>query len=137
MAIRRRTIRQMSPVARKLARFVNEFQSITRRLKYLLSDIQDLEFVVKVQSFKQKEEDDVFPQDPRGLDTENLSSGEKRQGRHDQVGKPGNRRGTAARGRPRRPRNKRKRLSKEKRNHDDTEIGEKIEEKGVRQNDPV
>ena len=112
MAIRRRTIRQMSPVARKLARFVNEFQSTTRRLKYLLSDIQDLEFVVKAQSFKPKEEDDVFPQDPRGLDPENLSSGEKRQSRHDQVGQPGNRRGPATRRRTKRPRNKRKKFKK-------------------------
>ena|SRR5947208_11860551 len=125
MAIRRRTIRQMSPVARKLARFVNEFQSTTRRLKYLLSDIQDLEFVVKAQSFKQKEEDDVFPQDPRGLDPENLSSGEKRQTRHDQVGKSGNRRGAAAKHRARRPRNKRQKLSKKKRSHDDGKLEKK------------
>src|SRR5207244_12096340 len=97
MAIRRRTIRQMSPVARKLARFVNEFQSTTRRLKYLLSDIQDLEFIVKAQSFKPKETDDVFPQDPRGFDPEDLSSSEKRQSRNDQVGQSGNRRGSATR----------------------------------------
>ena len=112
MAIRRRTIRQMSPVARKLARFVNEFQSTTRRLKYLLSDIQDLEFIVKGQMLYEKEMKDVQPKDSGGFDPEDLSGGQKRQSRHDQVGQPGNRRGSATRDRRKRPRNKRKKFQK-------------------------
>jgi|SRR5437667_6004258 len=112
MAIRRRTIRQMSPVARKLARFVNEFQSTTRRLKYLLSDIQDLEFIAKGQMLYEKEMKDVQPENSRGLDPKDLPSGEKRQSRHDQVGQPGNRRGSATRRRTKRPRDKRKKFKK-------------------------
>lgn len=43
MALRKRTLRQMSPVARKVARLIGEQESIARRLKNLLSEIQQIE----------------------------------------------------------------------------------------------
>jgi hypothetical protein len=46
--MRKKTIRRMPPVSRKLAKLVNEFQSSTRRLKYLLSEIQDIELGLKI-----------------------------------------------------------------------------------------
>ncbi len=111
MAIRKRTLRKMSPVARKLARFVNEFQSTTRRLKYLLWDIHGLELDLEAYRFAEKEKANVQPKDTGGFDSEDLSSNEGRQSRHDRVGKPGNRRGVAE-GRKQRPRSKRKTFKK-------------------------
>jgi hypothetical protein len=112
MALRKRTIRKMSPVARKLARLINEFQSTARRLKYLLSDIQDLEYAVTAFTLERKEVVDVQPEDTGGSHTEDLSRRKKRQSRDDQVGKPGNRRGSAAGVGRNRPRNKRKKFEK-------------------------
>jgi len=102
----------MSPVARKLARLVNEFQSATRRLKYLLTEVQDAEFALRAFALERKEVTDVQPEDTGGSHPEGLSSGKKRKSRHDQVGQPGNRRSAATRGRIKRPRNKRKKFEK-------------------------
>lgn len=55
MAMRKRTIRQMSPVARKLAKLINELQSTARRLRHLLLEIQELEYAVRVQTLYGKE----------------------------------------------------------------------------------
>ena len=113
MAIRKRTIRQMSPVARKLAKLVNEFQSTTRRLRHLLLDIQEIEYAAKVLSIERKEEIHVQPTDSRGFDPEDLSSRERSGSRHDEVGKPGHRRSTVRAGSKRRQRNKRWKQRKE------------------------
>lgn len=43
MAYRKRTLRSMSPVARKLARLIGELDSISRRTKNLIEEIQLLE----------------------------------------------------------------------------------------------
>ncbi len=43
MAMRKKTLRTMSQVARKVARLVGEAGSIERRLKNLLYEIQSLE----------------------------------------------------------------------------------------------
>lgn len=43
MAYRKSTLRQMSPVARKVAKLIGEAQSVSRRLKLLLPEIQELE----------------------------------------------------------------------------------------------
>lgn len=40
---RKKTLRNMSPVTRKLARLIGEATSVARRLKTLLPEIQDLE----------------------------------------------------------------------------------------------
>jgi len=43
MAYRKKTLRTMSPTARKVARLAGESESVARRLKNLLPDIQRLE----------------------------------------------------------------------------------------------
>ena len=43
MAYRKKTLRSMSPVARQVARLIGEQDSIVRRFKNLLSEIQRLE----------------------------------------------------------------------------------------------
>ncbi len=43
MAYRKSTLRQMSPVTRKVAKLIGEAQSVSRRLKLLLPEIQELE----------------------------------------------------------------------------------------------
>jgi hypothetical protein len=105
----------MSPVARKLAKLANESQSTMRKLKYLIGDVQELEWALKANSLKGLNEEDVFnvqPEDTGGSHPKDLSNGKKRQSRHDEVGQSGNRRGSATRHRTRRPRNKRKKFEK-------------------------
>lgn len=41
--MRRKTLRKMSPVARKLAKMVNEVKSLERRLKNLIAVVESLE----------------------------------------------------------------------------------------------
>jgi len=43
MAYRKKTLRSMSPTTRKLARLIGEAESVARRLKNLVSEIQRLE----------------------------------------------------------------------------------------------
>ena len=43
MAFRKKTLRTMSPTARKVARLVGELDSISRRLKNLMPDLQRLD----------------------------------------------------------------------------------------------
>ena len=43
MAYRKRTLRTMSPTARKVARLVGELESVSKRLKNLIPDLQRLE----------------------------------------------------------------------------------------------
>ena len=43
MALRKKTLRRMSPVARKLARLIGELDSVSRRAKNLLAEVQRLE----------------------------------------------------------------------------------------------
>ena len=43
MAYRRRTLRRMSPTARKIARLTGELDSVSRRLKNLIPDLQRLD----------------------------------------------------------------------------------------------
>ena len=115
MAIRKRTIRRMSPVARKLAKLANEAQSTMRKLKYLIGEVQELEWAVKAKSFKGSNEEDVFdvqPEDPRGSNTQNLPRGKKGRRADDKVGKPSNRGGSARGVRKNRPRSKRKKFEK-------------------------
>jgi len=43
MAFRRKTLRKMSPTARKVARLAGELDSVSRRLKNLIPDLQRLD----------------------------------------------------------------------------------------------
>jgi len=43
MAYRKKTIRRMSPTTRKVARLIGELESVARRFKNLVPDIQHLE----------------------------------------------------------------------------------------------
>jgi len=43
MAYRKKTLRQMSPTARKIARLAGELESVARRLKNLIPDLQRLD----------------------------------------------------------------------------------------------
>lgn len=43
MAYRKKTIRRMSPTTRKVARLIGELDSVARRFKNLIPDIQRLE----------------------------------------------------------------------------------------------
>lgn len=43
MAYRKKTLRSMSPTARKVARLIGELDSISRRLKNLIPDLQRLD----------------------------------------------------------------------------------------------
>ena len=44
MAFRKRTLRTMSPTARKVARLAGEAESVARRLKNLIPELQQLDF---------------------------------------------------------------------------------------------
>jgi len=44
MAYRKKTLRTMSPVARKVARLIGELGSVERRFKNILEEIKQLEF---------------------------------------------------------------------------------------------
>jgi len=43
MAYRKKTLRTMSPTARKVARLIGELDSVSRRLKNLIPDLQRLD----------------------------------------------------------------------------------------------
>ena len=43
MPMRKKTLRRMSPQARKLAKLIGDLESVTRRLKNYLADVQELE----------------------------------------------------------------------------------------------
>ena len=43
MAYRKKTLRSMSPVTRKVARLIGELDSISRRLKNIIPELQRLE----------------------------------------------------------------------------------------------
>lgn len=43
MAYRKRTLRSMSPTTRKVARLIGELESVTRRAKNIIPDLQRLE----------------------------------------------------------------------------------------------
>jgi len=65
-----------------------------------------------VKLIQRKEAFYVQPEDTGGSHPKDLSRGERRKGRHDQVGQPGNRKGSANGRRTNRPRNKRKKFQK-------------------------
>jgi hypothetical protein len=44
MAYRKKTLRVMSPTARKVARLIGELDSVSRRLKHLIPELQELDF---------------------------------------------------------------------------------------------
>lgn len=47
MALRKKTLRKMSPTARKVARLAGEAESVARRLKNLIPDLQQLDLDAK------------------------------------------------------------------------------------------
>jgi len=47
MVMRKKTLRRLSPVARKVARLAGEADSIGRRLKNIVNEIQSLEGTVR------------------------------------------------------------------------------------------
>src|SRR6266852_4124141 len=105
MAIRKQTIRHLSLVARKIARLVNGFQR-SRRPKYLLLNIQDLDHFVNAYALYEKEMKNVQPEDPGRSDSEDIQGSKKTS--NDQVGERSHRASLARK--RRRPRNKRKKL---------------------------
>jgi hypothetical protein len=44
MSFRKKTLRQMTPTTRKVARLIGELSSVERRLKNLLPEIKNIEF---------------------------------------------------------------------------------------------
>lgn len=54
MAYRKKTLRRMSPEARKYARMIAELESISRRLKNYLATIQDLELMARAEAKREK-----------------------------------------------------------------------------------
>ena len=71
MVMRKRTLRRLSPAARKLARLAGEADSLGRRLKNLVTEIQRLELDAaalanaKQEPIKQEPIEPVFGTDPR------------------------------------------------------------------------
>ncbi len=59
MGMRKRTLRRLTPEARKLARLTNELESVATRLKNLVATVQDLEMWEKANQKRQasKEEE--------------------------------------------------------------------------------
>ena len=50
MALRKRTIRRLKPTARKLAHLLGGAESVTRRLKNLIDEVQGLEIQLSVET---------------------------------------------------------------------------------------
>ena len=69
MAYRKKSLRRMSPTARKVARLVGELDSIARRLKTLVPELQQLELdsqalaVAKQATAHRDESQDLFATD--------------------------------------------------------------------------
>ena len=56
MAYKKRTLRRMSPTARKVARLAGELDSVARRLKNLIPDLQSLDIDSKaLETAKQRQ----------------------------------------------------------------------------------
>jgi len=64
MPYRKRTLRQMTPQARKLARLADELESVRRRLKALVPVLQDLEMWERAEAKRQA----AFGRQPVGED---------------------------------------------------------------------
>ena len=64
MPYRKRTLRRMTPQARRLARLADELESVRRRLKALVSVLHDLEVWERVEKKRQA----VFGRQPVGED---------------------------------------------------------------------
>lgn len=58
MAYRKRTLRKMSPTARKVARLTGELDSISRRLKNLIPELQQLDLDSKALAHAREEKKD-------------------------------------------------------------------------------
>ena len=58
MAYRKKTLRKMSPTARKVARLAGELDSVSRRLKNLIPELQQLDLDSKaLQHAKEQRKD--------------------------------------------------------------------------------
>jgi hypothetical protein len=53
MPMRKRTLRRLTPEARKLARLVNELESVATRLKNMVATVQDLEMWARAEQKRQ------------------------------------------------------------------------------------
>lgn len=60
MAYRKKTLRSMSPTARKLARLIGEQESIARRSKSLVVEIQRLELDSKALAYAKGEKHESY-----------------------------------------------------------------------------
>ena len=56
MPMRKKTLRRMSPQTRKLAKLIGDLESVTRRLKNYLADVQELELWAKAAKAQKKAE---------------------------------------------------------------------------------
>jgi len=63
MAFRKRTLRQMSPTARKVARLAGEAESVARRLKNLIPELQRLDLDSKALARGQDLAKGQYPKD--------------------------------------------------------------------------
>ena len=50
MAYRKKTLRQMTPEARKFAKLIGNLESITKRLKNYMATVQDLELAARAEA---------------------------------------------------------------------------------------
>jgi hypothetical protein len=51
--MRKRTLRRLTPEARKLARLVNELESVATKLKNMVATVQDLEIWARAEQKRQ------------------------------------------------------------------------------------
>jgi len=55
MAYRKKTLRRMSPTARRVARLAGELDSVARRLKNLIPELQQLELDSKALAYAKEQ----------------------------------------------------------------------------------
>ena len=57
MPMRKKTLRRMSPKARKLAKLIGDLESVTKRLKNYLADVQELELWARAAQERKRAEE--------------------------------------------------------------------------------
>ena len=76
MAYRKKTLRTMSPTARKVARLIGELDSVSRRLKNLIPELKDLDFQSRaLEATKSSTPVREYPDLPDTLNFENTGIG--------------------------------------------------------------
>jgi len=76
MAYRKKTLRRLTPEARKLAKLIGELESVSRRLKSLVPVVERLEIDVKAELKRQAYYRGKLQPDERPLELEQSNTGE-------------------------------------------------------------